>query len=347
MVEAAAGAAEGGNINRISIEKITRTLILIVLVAQTAFIVVHVNRSQTQAATVVKVDPGKNYSLLIDDERLPIAAKPGEEIRISVERGGEKVPPLPRRIVINQVANQDKMSTVTQPRFRFYYNTPAELRELYVNEKLSSLRGSSDWNTIIATVARVRSVLRAGDPKVYPTENAAELLKSMRKEKQQVFCAQYCYLTVQFLQAQGFYARYLTILGHEVSEVWVPQFHKWVCLDATNGVYYEDLKGKKLSAYEVSQPKNLAQAKKFAGGGLADVPTAPYRKIWFWLCNDLVTRPVNIYDLNKYRVRIIENKKDLEELSFGDLYTLYPEELYASPETGFGVSPKEFLKINS
>ena len=57
-----------------------------------------------------------------------------------------------------------------------------------------------------------------------------------------------------------------------------------------------------------------------------------YRGLWFWLRNDMATNPINIYDLNKYRVKAVSNQVDLAQLAFGDLYTLTPEELYAPPE---------------
>jgi len=320
------------------IQKINRVIILALLLAETAYLITEINRNQKRGETLLTVVPGKNYSLLIDSERLPLNASPGQEIHISIVEGGKIFFGLPQRVIIPQTAGEDNRSYVHENRFRFYYNTPKQLAPLFKKENLGQLRRKNDWDTVLAVMAKTRNELKDGMPRVYPTQNAADLLDLVRDGKETVFCAQYCYLTVQFLQALGMYARYITILGHEVCEVWLPAENQWVALDPTNGIYFIDASNKKMSIVEVAQAqknKSVMWAKNIDGSQFSPHEISPpvdgYKATWFWLCNDLVTEPVNIYDLNKYRVRVILDPKDLQTINYGDLYTLDPIELYSPP----------------
>jgi hypothetical protein len=318
---------------KLSLEISTRILMLAILVVQTGLIIFLLHRLSASKSSLFSVDSGRNYSLLIDAERFPIRASPGQAIRIEVFDTADKIPRPPSRIVINQTEGEEKMALVSESRFRFYFNRQNILHALKVSEKLERLRKTNDWDTVEAVVQNIRSQLHPGGLKVYPSQNAVEILRESKNGSLKVFCAQYCYLTVQSLQALGFYARYLTINGHEVCETWLPQFQKWVCLDPMNDVYYEDASHRKLSGLEVARAADKSVIKTFDGKPAPPVSTDAYKKLWFWLRNDLATHPINIYDLNKYRIRAIQSKEDFNEVQWGDLYTVYPDELYAPPET--------------
>jgi hypothetical protein len=310
-------------------------LILFLLASETALLafVTHKKFSAFERSeSVVQTEPGKNYSLLIDAERFPIKTHSGDEISIRIVHGQESNFRLsPKRVVILEKDRQVSMAVVHASRFKFYYNRPDELKPLYERENLGRLRGKTDWQTIQNVLERITDELKPGIPSVYPPKNAIKILDLYRHRKIEVFCAQYCYVTVQFLQSLGYFARYITINGHEICETWVPQYQKWVCLDPTNGVYFVDAAGTKLSALEIAKAPRAAHAisrhPKDADSRLSE----SYEHLWFWLRNDLVKNPLNIYDLNKYRVQAIWRDDQLEDLEPGDLYTLYPGELYQNP----------------
>ena len=118
------------------------------LVFQTGFILLILTRPTPQREFSIPVQPGTNYSLLIDSERLPIKAKYGEAIQIDVLASAKSHDALPKRIVINQMTSQD--SNRAWPRFpnrvfRFYYNSPPELKKLYDRENLAATRAASEW----------------------------------------------------------------------------------------------------------------------------------------------------------------------------------------------------------
>ena len=158
--------------------------------------------------------------------------------------------------------DQDNRSSVHENRFRFYYNTPKQLALLYRKENLDQLPRDTPWHTVLAVLAKTQKELKGGTPRVYPSQNAADLLELVRDGKETVFCAQYCYLTVQFLQSLGFYARYVTIIGYEVCEVWLPDEKQWVALDPTNGIYYVDAQGKNFPS---SKSPSLKKQKRHVG----------------------------------------------------------------------------------
>jgi hypothetical protein len=308
------------------------SVLLILLIAETGLLISLARAKTPLSRTALQVEAGKNYSLLVDAERFPMRVSAGDEINILVYPGQDTGFRLPaNRVIIPQQPGQNAMAAVHQSRFKFYYNRPEEMKELYKGEHLKNLRGKTDWQTIENVLMRVSSELKSGAPTVYPPEDARDVLDLFRNKKEEIFCAQYCYVTVQFLQSLGYFARYITIKGHEICEVWVPQYHKWVCLDPTNDAYFSDDAGNKLSALEIARSPQAARAISPRKDVSALRLTDAYDRLWFWLTNNLATQPVNIYDLNKYRVRAIWRKDQLRDVEPGDLYTLYPDELYPIP----------------
>ena len=307
-----------------------RGVLLLLLVGETAGLVYFLTRSRPDARTEFLVEPGHNHSFLVDTERFPISAKPGQKIVITVENTKTPPPPLPAgRTRIGQTDEQLKMAVPTESRFRFYYDTPASLARLRTEEKLDRLRGKDDWETVLNVMHWSRKQFDPGTPRDYPTQNAVDLLKVLRSKQEEGFCAQYCYITVEALQSLGFKARYITIIGHEVAEAWVPSLRKWVLIDTYNNVHFEDDKGRKLSAIEIF--RGINQARSVPPSTEETTDPAHYRYLAFWLRNDLFTHPVNIYDLNRYRVIAILDPADTAHVSPGDLTTYYPDELYGPP----------------
>ena len=308
-----------------------RVVAYALLISETAALVFVLNRDHPSAKTDLAIEPGKNYSLLVDSERFPINGKPGDKIVIEVEPAYGKPPQMESgRTRITETPQQQSMATPKESRFRFYYDDPRALAPFRTQEKLDRLRAPhDDWQTVLNVMNWSRRQFEPGTPKNYPPKNALTLLALMRSGKEKGFCAQYCYLMVQALQALNFKARYITIEGHEVAEAWVPSMNKWVLLDPMNNLHFEDSKGTKLSALEIARNLTEAHAVPASSSDLA-YPTH-YRFLAYWLRNDLYTTRLNIYDLNHYRVIAVLDAATAERISVGDLCTFYPDELYSPP----------------
>lgn len=307
-------------------------LLLALLVVETAILVYISGGKVLFSRSVITAEPGKKYSFLIDDERFPLEAEPGQNIEIKVIDRREAGQPLPSgRTVVHFLPKEHAMARVTDPRFKFYFDTPQTLAPLYEKEKLATLRKQGDWATARAVMGWARRQFPMGTPREYPTQNAVELLPLLRSGAEEGFCAQYCYVFVQAMQAMGYAARYVTILGHEVAEVWLPENSKWVCFDPTNEAFFENSKGVPLSAVEISRGGKsvVVQSPRFTGDKTDLI--GRFRVVYFWLRNDLVSHPINIYDLGRYRVRAVFTRNDLGEVAPGDLFTVYPDEMYFPP----------------
>lgn len=278
------------------------------------------------------IEPGKNYGLLIDQERFPINTKAGQTLEIKILDENFKNLLPKNRVVIPNSGRELESLKMDRSRFRFSYDSPSRLKKLYERESLASLRGASNWQTVINVMRWSNQCIKVpGSPDVYVSQDANELIPQLRSGKLQGFCAHYCYLTVQALQALGYFARYVTIQGHEICEVWVPDLKKWVALDPMHNVYFEDSSGLKLSALEIARAKEGLRYVSPTFQGPLEGLASSYSSIWYWLRNDLVTNPINVYDLNKFRCRAILKTDQVEQQAPGDLYTLYPDELYEDP----------------
>lgn len=315
-----------------------RAMLLLVILAETAAIAFLLHEPKPAAKTQFTADAGTSVSMLINGERFPVETTPGQRVTLIVENDKKPTPPLPMRTIIPYTAEQEKMSRVTEPRFRFRFDEPKDLRRLLVDEKLETLRERDDWGTVVNVLKWGRAQFEPGTPQVYPTQNASRLLPALRSGRQEGFCAQYCYVTVQALQALGFTARYITIDGHEVAEVYVPRMRKWIAIDPMYAAYYEDARGRKLSALEVFRERASAKIVSDLPGLDARKMAENYRLLAYWLRNDLYTTPVNIYDLDLYRVRLLLDPSDALQIKPTALCTIFPEEIYARPEPNASAS---------
>ena len=139
---------------------------------------------------------------------------------------------------------------------------------------------------------------------------------------------------MQCLQALGIYARNVTIQNHEIAEAWVPSLKTWVALDPTYGAYFVNRDGKPLSAYEISLDPNHT---KIVSPYKVDQDVRQwYTLIAIWLRADLATHPINIYDLNKYRLRLVKTVAEVKTIDVDDLYTFFPEDVYQPPTSSGG-----------
>jgi hypothetical protein len=306
-----------------------RTIVFFVVLIETAALAYLLTRPKPDARSEFLVEPGRNHSLMIDDERFAIPARPGQKIVVTVEN--PKSGPPPQAPISAPPPRDDKSesSIPKEPRFRFYYDTREGLKWFRLGEKLDTLRGSDDWQTALNVVRWTREQFEPGTPGNYTQQNAAKLLPLLRSGKEQGGAAQYSFIAAQALQALDLRARYVSIAGHQVVEVWLPSHGRWIVVDPMNAVHFEDARGRKLSALEVA--KKRAEARPVPK---TDAPTAQaeaYRVLVYWLRNDLYLRPLNMFDLNRWTVRAILDPSELAQLAPGDLYTFFPEELYTAP----------------
>lgn len=114
-----------------------------------------------------------------------------------------------------------------------------------------------------------------------------------------------------------------------MAEAWLSSLVKWVLIDTTNNIHFEDGKGRPLSAIEIF--RNLSHARAVPPSAEDTANPEHYRFLAFWLRNDLFRTPINIYDLNRYRVIAILDPADAARVAPGDLATFYPDELYGPP----------------
>lgn len=73
----------------------------------------------------------------------------------------------------------------------------------------------------------------------YPPWDAVEIIDLARKHDNRGFCAQYAIVFLQACQSMGIHARYVDLPGHFVVAVWSDEFNRWVVMDPTNDLHYE------------------------------------------------------------------------------------------------------------
>lgn len=311
---------------------IFRTIVFFVVLGETAALVYLLTRPKPEARSEFLAEAGKNHSVIIDDERFPIPARPGQKIVLTVENSRTPPPPLPeQRTRVPFTDAQAEQSVPKVSRFHFYYNTPEELRWFRLQEKLDNLRGRDDWNTVLNVTKWVREQFEPGTPREAPSQNSLKLLPQLRSGKEQGAAAQYCVIAIQAMQSLGGKARQVSLGNHDILEVFVPSHRRWIAIDPLNMVHFEDAKGRKLSALEIYRKRK--EAKAVPATTVESAQPDAYRHLKYWLRNDLFTTPVNTYDLNRWQVTAIFDPSDLNDLYSGDLYTFFPDELYAPAPT--------------
>ena len=158
-----------------------RATLLLIILAETAAIAFLLYKPKPAARSEFTADAGANIGVLINGERFPIETKAGQKVTVLVEDSKKAAPPLPPRTAIPFTEDQIKMSKVTEPRFRFVYNEPKELRRLYVDEKLEKLRGADDWETVVNVLKWGRGQFEPGTPRSTSSTSSAEMFSLLRR----------------------------------------------------------------------------------------------------------------------------------------------------------------------
>jgi len=230
----------------------------------------------------------------------------------------------------------DPKNVKHRTRFLFTYDPPESLEEFNNTYKLKTIAGNTDeFHRILNIMKWVRNLWEPSTPKIYPPVNAMVIIDAIKSGKTGGFCAQYNYVFVQALQSLGIKARYVTLEGHEVTEVFINDFNKWILFDPSYALVIKDNQNY-LSVYEIFA--------KVRQGKQDELKVEPYisrilqenREMYFnkykifavWIKNDHSSSPVNFTDINRYRVYYIESYDDFFKVPFGTLFTFYKEDLY-------------------
>jgi hypothetical protein len=222
-----------------------------------------------------------------------------------------------------------------QPRFYFTFDNKEILKPLRKGERLDQLiaGAKTDMEVFRRLMNWVRAQWSPGRPDPYPPINAIVILDKIRKGETGGFCAQYCFVLVQCLQSLGYKARYVTIKGHEVTEVWSPELSKWVMLDPLYELYVT--KGTVvLSVLEIHDMIIDEHDLKVHAKKNFEDPSeyiSQYEKFAVWEKNDHVSSPINFFDIDRYKIYFLNDPNERMDVPAGSLYTLFPEDLYFNP----------------
>lgn len=225
-------------------------------------------------------------------------------------------------------------------RFRFTYDRPVVLRDYNEKYGINLIAGDNDDFTKARNLMKwVRRLWQPSTPKIYPPINADIIIGAIKSGQTSGFCAQYNYVFVQSLHSLGIKARYVSIKGHEVTEVYIKEINKWILFDPTY-VLLAKIGGSYLSVYDIHQKvfeNNYRDIK--LEQLLDDVKLEDYEKYLgaygifaVWIKNDFITSPVNFYDIERYKVYYIDSPEDILKIPFESLYTFYREDLYDAEE---------------
>jgi len=223
------------------------------------------------------------------------------------------------------------------PRFHFTYDPPQVLKKFRESENLDSIVDGSqnDFELARKLMNWSRSQWDPGRPDPYPPINALDILREIRAKRTGGFCAQYNYVFVQGLQSFGIRARYVTIVNHEVTEVWIQTYRKWVCFDPLYDAYYTDRLGTLLSVFEIYQKVSKQQQVRISSNQSVTDPPSHLRqfcKFAVWLKNDHISSPVNFSDLEYFKVYFIESPERRDSIPAAALSTSSPKDLYFNPK---------------
>jgi len=222
-------------------------------------------------------------------------------------------------------------------RFSFTFDPIEALADYRRNENLDRIAGSGD------TFVRVNRLLEwtsiqwePGRPDPYPPIDARVILRDIRAGRTGGFCAQYNYVFVQAVQSFGWRARYVTIRGHEVTEVWIPELRKWVCFDPLHNAWFSDPGGAPLSVHEIYTAVR-AGAPVRVNGDLRNVDeathVAKFSKFAVWIRNDHVSAPINFTDIGYHKVHFIDPDGEPRPVPAFALSTTYLRDLYFDPRS--------------
>jgi transglutaminase-like putative cysteine protease len=220
-----------------------------------------------------------------------------------------------------------------QSRFNFTFDPPEVLKKLRESENLDQVTAgaASDFEKALKLMKWTRNQWEPGLPDPYPPLNALRILKEIRAGWTGGFCAQYNYVFVQGLQSLSIPARYITVLGHEVTEAWIKESGKWICFDPLHNAYYTGEKEVPLSVFDIYRRVKNKRPVRLVGDKLpANIRNhlKKFSRFSLWIKNNHVSSPVNFTDLEYYKVHFFEkdegywlpNPPGLWTSSLKDLY---------------------------
>ncbi|MCK5057498.1 MAG: transglutaminase domain-containing protein [Candidatus Aminicenantes bacterium] len=220
-----------------------------------------------------------------------------------------------------------------QSRFNFTFDPPEVLKKYRESENLDQVTAGtrSDFKKTLRLMKWTRDQWEPGLPDPYPPINALRILAEIRSGWTGGFCAQYNYVFVQGLQSLSIPARYITVLGHEVTEVWIKEFEKWLCFDPLHNAYYTDEKEVLLSVFDIYRRVKNNRPVRLVGDKLpADIQSHLKKFLRFsvWIKNNHVSSPVNFSDLEYYKVHFFENNENYWLSNPPGLWTSSLNDLY-------------------
>ena len=255
--------------------------------------------------------------------------------RIPAEKTGTRANKDRKPIRVPQFVALEKV--FYRSRFYFTFDSPQTLEEYRETENLDGV--VEGWENDFDLARKLMNWCRAqwepGRPDPYPPINAMEILREIRAKRTGGFCAQYNYIFVQGLQSFGILARYATILHHEVTEVWIQQYQKWICFDPLYDAYYTDQLGTPLTVLEIHQQvKNQRPVRIRANQPVADVDShlQQFRQFAIWIKNNHISSPINFSDLEYFKVYFIESPDLKTSIPSKALSTANPADLYFNPD---------------
>jgi hypothetical protein len=222
------------------------------------------------------------------------------------------------------------------PRFHFTFDNEEVLRPLRNREQLDKvvIGARTDIEVFLQLMVWVRSQWSPGRPDPYPPIDAIVILDKIRAGQTGGFCAQYCFVLVQCLQSLGYKARYVTIKGHEVTEVWSPELSKWVMLDPLYELYVT----KGVIPLSVIEIHNVIRGGErdlvvHAKQTLEDLEHyfSSYDKFAVWVKNDHIASPINFFDIERYKIYFLDDPEERMYVPSESLFTFFPEDLYFNP----------------
>lgn len=193
------------------------------------------------------------------------------------------------------------------PRFQFVYEDPRAVADLRREEQLDKVVGGAVGEEACRRLMHwTRDQWEPGRPDPYPPPDARVILRDIRDGKTGGFCAQYCVVLLQAIASFDTPARFVTVEGHEVIEVWVQAEHRWIMFDPYNDLEVFDRDGRALSALGIFEQLERPDALRLSPGNRLGEDRATYldrfRHFAVWLRNDLVSQPMNFTDFDRYRV---------------------------------------------
>lgn len=221
-------------------------------------------------------------------------------------------------------------------RFSFRYEKAGEAAALRREENLDDIvaGAGSDQQRCELLMHWVRKQWELSRPDPYPPPDARIILRDIRSGLTGGFCGQYTVVLVQAAASFGMPARFVTLYGHEVTEIWLRDENRWILFDPYNDMTVADEGGNLLNAGQIHAAVADGRTLQFSEpNSLAESPEDylnHYHDFAVWIRNDLLAHPMNFSDFDRYRVWYDPDGK--LNIPLQSLKTPYLLDLYQPPE---------------